>query len=349
MKKTIIGYLLFFTAALLAGVYFTTTYLSTQVENEPPYETPYDYKFESGDYTIYGVLVTPHEEPFLNSYHFSMFNKNRMIGNVLKFEINSDSLYNYNLWWKKGIVNCDINGSTALIRVGIFILELNFKDDTIAYTREYPEEQLGDLLTSSRDANKQIFEIDFDDLLDDLHDSDIVLFDKEASQIHYLTAGNFRGRILFDNQENILAYGVSGVICFDGNTGQSKNLPFNFAYQHNEYKFVDFLYDSVNEAYILAWTEPYEVQGMIPEEITHQEGIPNIHVSIFSADGLLLYDYDTMLMLPQYKIFDEHWPVLSLDDANGLQLTGYYLDGCKRVWMSMPKPDYLKILQMQNH
>lgn len=348
MKKAILAYLLFIAAALLVGVYFVTIYSSHQVAIEPIYEMQYDYKFESGDYTLYGVLVIPQKEPFVNSYHFSLFHKNKMIGNVLEFELNTDPLYNYSLWWKKGTVDCDFDGLTAFVRVGVFILELNFKDNTIAYTREYPEERLGDLLASNREGNKQIFETDFDDLSGDLYDSDIVLFDKEASQIHYLTVGNFRGRIMFDNQDNILAFGVFGVVCFDGNTAQRKNLPFNFAYQPNEYKFVDFFYDSVNEAYVLAWTEQYEELGMIPEETTHQEGIPNIHVNIFSADGYLLYDYDTKLMLPQHQAFNQYWPVLSLDDANGLQFAGYYLDGRRRVWLSMPQSDYLKILQTQS-
>lgn len=348
MKKTIVSCLLFAAVALLAGVYYVTTYSSPQVAIEPAYEMPYDYKFESGDYTLYGVLVIPQKEPFFNRYDFSLFHKNKMIGNVLEFELNTDPLYNYNLWWKNGTVDCDFDDSTAFVRVGIFILELNFKDNTITYTREYPKERLGDLLASNREGNKQIFEINFEDLSGDLHDSDIVLFDKEASQIHYLTAGNFRGRILFDNQDNILAFGVFGVVCYDGNTAQRKNLPFNFAYQPNKYKFVDFFYDSVNEAYILAWTEPYEVQGMIPEETMRQEGIPDVQVTIFSADGSLLYNHDTKLMLAQFQIFDEHSPVLSLDEVNGLQLAGYYLDGRRRVWLSMPQSDYLKILQTQN-
>ncbi len=311
--------------------------------SKPKYlESIHDYTFQSGAYTLY-CREFPTEKAGIE-YRFSLYQGSERIGNVLTFQSDGITTYHYDRWWMTGMVDGVLSDATATVRVGIFTIELDFRQNYIKCTRDYKKEMLGDLLASNQTGDKQIYNIVYDETFHSEESAigDIVLYDTKTAQIHYLLDG-FPDQIVFDHQNNILACYTGGVFCFDADTYLRKELPFAFLHTTDSYDFVDFLYDSKNERYLIAWAEHHQRGEMIPEEATTIEGVPNMNVSIFSADGTLLMEYDTKHIIPSFKVFqDQHWPRLRLDDS-GLALAASFLDGRKRTFLSVPLSDYLKL------
>ena len=307
----------------------------------------HDYAFRSGNYILYGRAV-PTKEMRID-YHFSLYRGNQRIGNVLTFQSDTTTTHNFDIWWDEGMVDGSLSDTAfATVHVGYFKINLDFSSNQIQCVRDYKKEMLGELLTTNQAGDKKVYIINYNDTLNPNGllrlSSDIVLHDTSTSQIHYLFDGYSLDQILFDHQNNILACDIGGIKCFDGNTYLPKELPFKFPYESRSYDFVDFLYDRSNKRYILAWAESSERIEMIPEETTSLEGVPNMKVSVFSADGSLLIEYDTQHIIPPIKMFDQRWPRLTLGDT-GLELAGSFTDGSKRIFLSAPLSDYPSLLE----
>ncbi len=339
-------------ALLIAYIFFEKGTVQPSAEPssvEPSFVEPtYDYRFQDGDYALYcrALPYNPFSEEGWNSYDFSLYRGNEQIGDALTFRSDGSTTFNYDMWWERGIVDGVLTGTAATVHVGWFEVELDFDTNQLHWTRVYKKEMLGDLLVSNQAGDKQIYTIHYDETLMPTDTFpltyDIVLYDANTDQIYYVFNSFSLNQVLFDHQNNILACSAGGVSCIDGDTYQRKALPFKFPHEPGNYVFVDFLYDSANEIYILAWAEPSEWLEMIPEETATLEGVPNMQVSIFSADGSLLIEYDTQHIIPPWKVFDPHWPRLKLD-GTGLELAGGFTDGRKRTFLSVPLADYLEI------
>lgn len=304
MKKTTMlwcscaGIILF---GLLIWMVQTMIGNTTQITEEPPY----DYKFQSGAYTLYCKETSP-DNIIAIDYEFTLYRGNKRQGDVLTFQSDTITTYHYDRWWDEGKVDGVLTNTAATIHVGFFKVELDFKQSQIQCTRDYKEDMLGNLLASNEIGDKQIYDI-FYDIFYETFDSkvpisltdDIVLYDTKTAKIDYISDGTTLDQILFDHQNNILLCCAGGVFYFDGTTCQSKGLPFEFPHQPNSYDFVDFLYDRENQTYIIAWAEQSQWIEMIPEETTSIEGVPNIKVSVYAPTGSLLIEYDTKHIIPR--------------------------------------------------